>query len=148
MSAASYVVIMQLSLRFLPLVAVILLSLVTGCAATALKPGADRVMVTHMPPADGCQYLGSIIGEQGGSVAGKYTSNKNLAQGVLNDMKNKAYRMGANYVLLEDTQAGSTMTADRYGASAGQTDVTHMGNAFKCPDRPAVASAADVVVSM
>ena len=52
-------------------------------------------MVTHMPPADGCQYLGSVIGEQGGALSGKYTSNRNLAQGALNDMKNKAYAMGA-----------------------------------------------------
>lgn len=111
-----------------------LLSLsITGCAATALQPGADHVMVTHMAPAEGCQYLGSIVGEQGGAVAGKYTSNKNLAQGAWNDMKNKAHAMGANYVLLEDTQAGNTATSGRFGGSAGQTDVTHLGNAFKCP---------------
>ena len=118
----------------------------TGCAATTLQPGADRVMVTHMPPADSCQYLGSVVGEQGGALSGKYTSNRNLAQGSWNDLKNKAYAMGANYVVLEDTQAGNTMTADRYGASSVQTDVTHVGNAFKCSDRPGVAAADEVTV--
>ncbi|MDB4944698.1 MAG: hypothetical protein JWP97_4232 [Labilithrix sp.] len=124
------------------------LASVAGCSAKALEPGAERVMVTHLAPADGCIYVGSVIGEQGGSVAGKYTSNKRLAEGALNDMKNRAHAMGANYVLLEDTHAGSTFTADRNGGSGGQTDVTHMGNAFRCPDHPSTAAADVVVVGM
>jgi hypothetical protein len=104
-----------------------------GCAATALSPGAARVMVTKTQAPAGCVYVGSVVGEQGGSFTGKYTSNKNLAEGAFNDMKNKAHAMGANYVVLENTQAGSTMSGDRNSVSGGQTDVTHIGNAFKCP---------------
>lgn len=104
-----------------------------GCAATALQPGAARVMVTKSPPPAGCVYVGSVVGEQGGSLSGKYTSNARLAEGAFNDMKNKAHAMGANFVLLEDTQAGSTVSGDKYGVSGGQTDVTHIGNAFRCP---------------
>lgn len=51
-------------------------------------------------------------------------------------------RAKRHYVLLEDTQAGNTMTR----VSGGETDVTHMGNAFKCPSLPTVASADDVAV--
>lgn len=106
------------------------LACLIGCQATALNPQAARVMVTRTPAPAGCTYLGSIIGEQGGAIDGPLTSNANLAQGALNDMKNKAHALGGNYVVLENTQAGSTV---REG-SGGQTDVTHMGNAFKCPE--------------
>ena len=119
-----------------------------GCAATSLQPGAARVMVTKSPAPEGCVYLGSVVGEQGGSFTGKYTSNAHLAEGALNDMKNKAHDLGANYVVLEDTHAGNTMSGDPNGVSGGQTDVTHIGNAFKCPDTvaPRNAAASEVVI--
>lgn len=114
----------------------------TGCGATSLKAGARSVMVTRTPAPAGCVYLGSVIGNQGGALAGPYTSNANLAEGALNDMKNKAFDMGANYVVLEDTHAGSTHNK----GSGGQTDVTHMGNAFRCPSQPTANSGQSVVV--
>jgi uncharacterized protein YbjQ (UPF0145 family) len=109
------------------------LGTMSGCAATSLNPGASRVMVTRAGAPAGCEYLGSVVGEQGGALTGKYTSNAHLAEGALNDMKNKAFAMGANYVVLEDTQAGSTLSGDRNSVSGQQTDVTHVGNAFRCP---------------
>jgi uncharacterized protein YbjQ (UPF0145 family) len=105
-----------------------------GCAATTLNPYAARVMVTKTAAPAGCVYLGSVVGEQGGSLTGKYTSNANLAEGAFNDMKNKAYALGANYVVLENTQAGNTQEGSNTSFSGGQTDVTHVGNAFKCPE--------------
>ncbi len=132
--------------------------LLGGCGATSLNPGAARVMVTKSGAPAGCVFVGSVVGEQGGAFTGKYTSNANLAEGAFNDMKNKAHAMGANYVVIEDTQAGNTMSGDKNGVSSAQTDVTHIGNAFKCPepssspaagDAPAAAgtkAAADVVI--
>ena len=121
-----------------------LLVTMTGCAATALNPGASRVMVTRTGAPPGCEYLGSVVGEQGGALTGKYTSNAHLAEGALNDMKNKAFAMGANYVVLEDTQAGNTLSGDRNGVSGQQTDITHVGNAFRCPaPGPAVPPSGD-----
>ncbi len=111
--------------------------LMTGCMAKRLNPAAARVMVTKTPAPQGCVYLGTVIGEQGGSLTGSYTSNANLAQGAINDMKNKAYALGANYVVLENTQAGNTISGSGNSMSGGQTDVTHMGNAFQCPNPPA-----------
>ena len=90
-------------------------------------------MVTKTQAPAGCVYVGSVVGEQGGAMSGPYTSNKNLAEGAFNDMKNKAHEMGANYVVLENTQAGNTISGSKNGISGGQTDVTHVGNAFKCP---------------
>ena len=51
-------------------------------------------------------------------------------------MKNKAQGMGANYVQLETTTAGNTISGSGRNLSGGQTDVTHMGNAFVCPSEP------------
>jgi hypothetical protein len=108
----------------------------SGCAATALNPGAERVLVTHVPPPKDCRFAGTVIGDQGGSLTGPLTSNHNLAEGAVNDMKNKAQGMGANYVLLETTTAGNTVSGNGRHVSGGQTDVTHMGNAFVCPAAP------------
>ena len=44
--------------------------------------------------------------------------------------------MGANYVVLETTTAGNTISGNGRSMSGGQTDVTHMGNAFVCPAQP------------
>jgi hypothetical protein len=138
---------MKSGFRFLLLVSSLSsLALLGGCAATSLKPGAARVMVTRTSAPAGCVYVGSVVGEQGGSLTGAYTSNARLAEGAFNDMKNKAHAMGANYVVLEDTQAGSTVSGSKNGVSGGQTDVTHIGNAFKCPETtaPPPASAGTV----
>jgi hypothetical protein len=108
----------------------------SGCAATALNPGADRVLVTHAPAPQDCRFAGTVIGDQGGSLTGPFTSNHNLAEGAVNDMKNKAHDMGANYVVLETTTAGNTISGNGRHISGGQTDVTHMGNAFVCPNVP------------
>jgi uncharacterized protein YbjQ (UPF0145 family) len=114
----------------------------TGCAATALHPGAARVLVTRQPVPEGCEYLGTVIGEQGGSATGGLTSNKNLAEGAMNDMKNKAHAMGANYVLLEDTRAGNTISGSNGSVSGGQTDVTNIGNAYRCERAPTTTTSA------
>jgi len=116
-------------------------SSIAGCAATALQPAAARVLVTRQPVPQGCEYLGTVIGEQGGSAVGGLTSNKNLAEGAMNDMKNKAHAMGANYVVLEDTRAGNTVSGTRGSLSGGQTDVTNIGNAYRCETAPTTTSA-------
>jgi hypothetical protein len=110
--------------------------LAIGCAATQLQPGAERVLVTHAPAPRECRFTGTVVGDQGGSLTGPFTSNRNLAEGAVNDLKNKAHDMGANYVELETTTAGSTISGGRHSVSGGQTDVTHMGNAFVCPSTP------------
>lgn len=116
------------------------LSLFAGCAATALRPGAERVMVTRMPPAGECKFVTTLVGNQGGALDGPFTSNRTLAEGAMNDMKNQAIGAGANYVVLETTTAGNTISGSRNSMSGQQTDVTHVGNAFFCPSGPAPAA--------
>lgn len=109
-----------------------LVALLAGCAATALRPGAERIIVTKKEAPKSCKFLGAVMGEQGGSFAGAYTSNANLAQGALNNMRNNALELGANYVQLETDRAGQTGGGSRYGMHMGQTDVTMTGNAYRC----------------
>jgi hypothetical protein len=113
--------------------AVLAISSALGCAAISVKPGAEKVIVTRQSAPKSCKYLGSVVGNQGGSLTGGLTSNRNLAEGATNDMKNKAFDMGANYVVLETNQAGSTQSGDYHSFSGQQTDVTNTGNAYHCP---------------
>ncbi len=115
-------------IQFNPIFLGCLVFFVSGCAATALMPGAERIIVTKTAAPKGCKFLGALIGEQGGSLLGFYTSNKNLAQGALNNLRNQALALGANYVELESEHAGSTGGR----SSMGQTDVTKTGNAYRC----------------
>ncbi len=109
------------------------LSIVAGCAATRLRPGAERVMVTRSPAPGECKFVGTLVGEQGGALTGPFTSNRSLAEGAMNDLKNQAQGVGANYVVLETTTAGNTISGGHRSISGQQTDVTHVGNAFVCP---------------
>jgi hypothetical protein len=101
-------------------------------------PQAANIMVSPNPSVpQGCKYLGQVIGNQGNFFTGEYTSNKNLEQGALNDMKNQASQLGANYIQLITNRAGVTGSgsmANGYGSSdEEETNVTYTGNAYKCP---------------
>ena len=102
-------------------IALLVLSGLVGCAATALMAGAVRVGVSR-EAAPGA-----------GSFTGQFTSNKKLAQGAMNDMRNAAFDLGANYVVLEESKAGNTSSGSMWSSHGGQTDVTQVGNAYTCP---------------
>lgn len=103
---------------------------IAGCSATALSPQAAAVELSPNPAPKGCKYVGNITGNQGNFFTGSWTSNKNLEQGAVNDVKNQAANLGANYVQLITNRAGVT------GAQGGQsqTNVTMSGNAYRCPN--------------
>lgn len=109
----------------------------TGCSAIQLNHNATKVIVSKNVPPKSCKYVQQIVGSQGGAFTGAYTSNKNMAIGAMNDMKNQAADLGANYIQLETNQAGVTGSGGSgpYGGGGGfsQTDVTNIGNAYRCP---------------
>jgi hypothetical protein len=108
-----------------------------GCAVVPLTPGAEKVIVTRQPQPKSCKFLGSVVGQQGGAFSGPWTSNRNLAQGALNDTRNQALELGGNYVTLETDRAGVTGSGSSYEGTGGyyseQTDVTKTGNVYICP---------------
>lgn len=108
--------------------------LLTSCAAITLKPGAEKVFMTFKSPAKSCEFIGMVQGSQGNFFTGGWTSNSNLQQGASNDIRNKAFTMGANYVELLTDRASQTGNYDpNFGGSSQQTGVLQSGNAFKCP---------------
>ncbi|HAT2046540.1 TPA: DUF4156 domain-containing protein [Legionella pneumophila] len=117
--------------------------MITGCAAIPADPQAERVIVSPNPAPKGCKYVGQVVGNQGNFFTGGFTSNRNLEEGAMNDLKNKASKKGANYIQLVTNRAGVTGSMsgsfDRRGGfmSGGseQTNVTNLGNAYICPPK-------------
>jgi hypothetical protein len=111
--------------------AIVWVGILTGCAAVELESGAQQVrIVTHEP--QGCQYLGEVTGNQGNLLTGGFTSNANLETGARNDMKNKAYKMGANTVQMLTNRAGQTGSFGQGSGAMEQTNVTYTGTAYRC----------------
>jgi hypothetical protein len=99
----------------------------TGCAATSAIPEARSIeIVNQQPDRYRCKYLGEVVGSQGNWITGDYTSNKNLIVGARNDLRNEAYRLGANIIYVED------MATTNASESLGTTNVTVIGKAYKC----------------
>lgn len=95
-----------------------------GCAANELRPDAQRVRLLGSAPGPECKYLGDATGGQGNFITGYYTSNSNLQAGSINDLKNKAARMGGNAI---------HVLANTTGLDQGtQTSVTSTGNVYYC----------------
>ena len=115
------------------------LLLLAACTAKDLRPGAERVIVTRQAAPESCEVLGNVVGEQGGSFTGRWTSNRNLMMGAINDLKNQAREMGGNYVVLEESKAGNTQSGSQDSFSGGQTDVTNMGTVYSCPEKGLMA---------
>lgn len=114
--------------------------MVSGCASIPMDPQAARIIAAPDPAPKGCKYLGQVVGNQGNFFTGGYTSNRNLEEGAMNDLKNKASKLGANYIQLITNRAGVTGSMggsfDRQGGfmsgSSAQTNVTNLGNAYHC----------------
>jgi hypothetical protein len=107
-----------------------------GCSAIPLNPNAQRVIASKSPAPKGCKFVASLVGSQGGALTGGFTANKTMAEGSMNDLRNQAANMNANYVQIEAERAGVTgsFSVSEYGASGSsqQTDVTMNGNAYYC----------------
>lgn len=115
--------------------------LVTSCSAIPLDPQANHILVSPHPAPKGCRFVGQVFGNQGNSFTGAWTSNLELEKGAMNDMRNQALKIGANYVELLNSRSGITgsgqIAGDKNGmagfSSSEQTNITNSGNAYICP---------------
>jgi hypothetical protein len=117
-----------------------LLVLLSGCQAIPILPEANQVIASPNPVPQGCRYKGQVFGHQGNAFSGGFTSNRNLEVGAMNDLKNEALKLHANYVQIITSRAGITGSystdGDGYGAGRSQqTNITNVGNAYSCPPR-------------
>jgi hypothetical protein len=62
----------------------------------ALEPGAETVVVDPAPAGRACKYLGRVSADVVNGAP--YISNEEMTLNAVNMVKNKAYRLGANYV--------------------------------------------------
>lgn len=105
--------------------------LVSSCATTPLKPGAEKVVVTdaaHAPTS--CKSLGlvSAFDTNGSSVT--FTSHERMQEYQLNTLKNKTFDMGGNVIAIT---AHETTYSDKHDPEPDALD-THLmqGNAYAC----------------
>jgi len=116
---------------------VILLGLITNCSSLSLNPGAEKVQLSHSKADKTCQFLGTVFANQGNAFTGGFTSNANLQEGAFNDLRNKGYAMGGNYIQIIANQAGVTGSGggdlSGFGSRSQQTNYTVTGSVFKCP---------------
>ena len=106
--------------------------LISSCASIPADPQTARIIASPNQVPKGCKYLGQVVGNQG-----------NLEEGAMNDLKNKAAKLGANYIQLVTNRAGVTGSMsgsfNKHGGfmSGGseQTNVTNLGNAYFCPPK-------------
>ena len=116
------------------------LILLSGCSSIPVSPEAYRVVVAPDKPPVGCKFIGQVVGNQGNFFTGGFTSNRNLEEGAMNDLENRASALGANYIQLITNRAGVTGSMNgSFGRQGGymsgnseQTNVTNLGNAYYC----------------
>jgi hypothetical protein len=105
--------------------------MLSSCATTPLKPGAENVIVTdstHMPTS--CKKLGQVsaFDTNGSSVA--FTSHERMQEYQLNSLKNKTVDLGGNVIVIT---AHETTYSDKHDKEPDALD-THLmqGNAYAC----------------
>lgn len=115
------------------LISAVAATFLVGCAAKNITPTATHIIVSPNKAPENCRFIGMVQGDQGNWFTGGWTPNKNLEAGAMNDLRNKAAEMGANYVELITNRASSTGSGFEGSGSVHQTGVVAMGNAYACP---------------
>ena len=115
----------------------LLCTLGLGCRTAELSGGGSNVQIGPSAPADygyeptSCKPLGYIAGRGGGSFGGGWISNDQLVEYAMNDLRNKAAELGANYVQHESPQMG--IAGDKDGVTTSTATVS--GSAYLCTRR-------------
>jgi hypothetical protein len=137
-------------MRFSRLLAVSLLTL-SACATSGLTPAGQAVLTSQSAPVDqgyppgSCKSLGYLVGRGGGSFGGGWLSNDSLVEYAMNDLRNKAAALGANYIQHDSPQLGVSGS----NGSTTTSTATVSGTAYKCkePTAPATATSAAAVTA-
>lgn len=72
--------------------------------------------------ADDCQWLGEVTGSEGHWYSYLFFTNDVMVQGAMNDIKNRAKKLGANTVFVTAPQDFTT-------------SFTVMGSAYRCSNK-------------
>lgn len=114
------------------------LILMSACATVGLTPGAERVILSKKDAPKGCKFIGAVNSSNHGIT----TISQSSAQRAQNEMRNKGYAMGANYIQLEseyvsNSGASNYTTISTNGQvyvtqGSSSPDVSQAGNAYRC----------------
>jgi hypothetical protein len=108
-----------------------------ACQTAQLSTGGAKVATAASAPVDSgwdpasCKDLGYIVGRGGGSFGGGWITNEDLINYAMNDLRNKAAALGANYVQ-HDTP---TLGVSGSKGSTTTSTATVSGTAFLCERR-------------
>jgi hypothetical protein len=97
----------------------------SACKTSDLTPAAANVAAGRSAAGTGCKPLKYLTGKGGGTFGGGFISNEDLIEYALNDLRNQASELGANYVQHDPPQLGS--------GDGTTTSVTITGTAYQCP---------------
>lgn len=97
---------------------------VASCKTAGLNQDAQQVVASRSPAPHGCASVGYLVGRGGGSFGGAYISNEDLVEYALNDLRNQAAGLGANYVQHDPPEMGN--------GGGTTTTVTISGTAYRC----------------
>ena len=103
---------------------ILITAVVWACGPKGLHRGAEMVLLSNERPQGDCVFVGEVVGGQGNWWTDDITSTKSLVAGSRNDLKNKAYALGANYVHIQQVAQDSSYLG---GGKLGMA-----GNAYKC----------------
>lgn len=102
------------------------LLVLSGCTANSLNPSGQNVVILQsLPTQYNCVYKGEVAGSQGNWLTGGFTTNKNLAIGARNDLRNEASKLGANVIVISESISGTNEDNEL-------KSVTHVGRAYHC----------------
>ena len=123
-SAVNAIEKIGLSMKKLLLTPVLLC--LAGCSANSLSSSGQNVIILQSLPSQyHCVYKGEVAGSQGNWMTGGFTTNKNLALGARNDLRNEASKLGANVVVISESISGTNESNEL-------KSVTHVGRAYRC----------------
>lgn len=106
----------------------------TACSTAALSPRGAKVVATRNAPEKSCVAIKYIVGHGGGTFGGGMIANDDLVDYAMNDLRNKAAKVGADYVQHDPPQMGH--------GDGTTTTVTISGTAYKCGESSASAAQA------
>jgi hypothetical protein len=122
----------MMRLRHLLITAIALLS---ACRTADLSGGGAKVATSQSAPVDfgyvpsSCKSLGYLVGRGGGSFGGGLLTNESLVEYAMNDLRNKAAELGANYIQHDTPQLGVP------GDDGATSTATVSGTAYFCSRR-------------
>lgn len=106
----------------------VVLTGVSACATAELSQAGAKVAAGRNPAPSGCKSMGYVVGTGGGTFGGGMISNESLIEYAMNDLRNKAAELGANYVQHDPPTLGQ--------GDGTTTTATITGTAYACEGAP------------